>query len=118
MIPDMKTIITAITAIVTVFPMAAQDSFYYFQGGKVTLSQDNSRMVSLSSKRTVPRFPSGITVSRDVQDNALSILVLDKSPSASLATIRRQLAISSPDLAVLPCYKDADGLELAPTGYI
>lgn len=113
-----KTIITAIAALITVFSMAAQSSFYYFQGGKVTLSQDNSKMVTLSPKGTSPRFPSGITVSRNVQDNALNILVLDKSTSTPLSTIKRQLSMTNPSLVVLPCYKDANGMELAPTGYV
>lgn len=113
-----KTIITAIVALIAIFSMAAQNSFYYSQGRKVTLSQDNSKVVSLSPKGMLPRFPSGITVSRNVQDNALNILVLEKSSSASLSTIRRQLSISNPKLAVIPCYKDANGMELAPTGYI
>ena len=113
-----KTIITAIAALIAIFSMGAQNSFYYSQGRKVTLSQDNSKIVSLSPKGMLPRFPSGITVSRNVQDNALNILVLEKSPSASLPTIRRQLSISNPKLAVIPCYKDANGMELAPTGYI
>ena len=69
-----KTIITAIAALIAIFSMAAQNSFYYSQGRKVTLSQDNSKIVSLSPKGMLPRFPSGITVSRNVQDNALNIL--------------------------------------------
>ena len=36
-----KTIITAITALIAIFSMAAQNSFYYFQGGKVTLIRYN-----------------------------------------------------------------------------
>lgn len=98
--------------------ISAQDSYYYYHGTKVPLSEDATKIVSIAPKtENISLSPSdGFTLVNTISDMRSLIKVYEL---ASFATIKRAIAaISSVSVSIQPCYKSEGGNELVPNGYI
>ncbi len=111
-----------ITFMVAVFclasSMSAQDSYYYYQGAKMPLSEDATRIVSIApSTVNIQLTPSnGFTLVNTISDSRSLIKVYEL---ASPITVKRAIATnSSSSVNVQPCYKSENGDDLIPNGYI
>lgn len=98
--------------------MSAQDSYYYYHGTKMPLSEDATQIVSIAPKtENVSLSPSnGFTLVKTISDTRSLIKVYELSSST---TIKRAIAANtSASVNIQPCYKSKCGNELIPNGYI
>lgn len=99
----------------------AVDSFYYGCFGKVTLHEDPTRVVMLSPKSASSKGISkiqGLHEVKKLDDPYSDVRIYGKDAASDLWSLRRSVSVSSSMADMLPCYKDGNGLELAPSGYI
>lgn len=97
---------------------SAQDSYYYYHGTKITLSEDVTKIVSIAPKTTTISLSSsnGFTLVDTISDTRSIIQVYELTSSTS---IKHAIAAnSSPLVNILPCYKSEHGNGLIPNGYI
>ncbi len=114
----MKKFIAYIAAFCLSFSISAQDSYYYYHGSKMPLSEDATKIVSIAPKSgNVYLSPSnGVKLVSTISDTRSLIKVYEL---ASSTTIKRIIAAnSSATVIIQPCYKSGNGNELIPNGYI
>ncbi len=115
----MKKFITFMVAVFCLsLSMSAQDSYYYYHGTKMPLSEDATQIVSIAPKtENVSLSPSnGFTLVKIISDTRSLIKVYELSSST---TIKRAIAANtSTSVNIQPCYKSESGNELIPNGYI
>lgn len=113
-----KFIIFMVVAFCLSLSISAQDSYYYYHGTKMPLSEDETQIVSIAPKtENVSLSPSnGFTLVKTISDTRSLIKVYELSSST---TIKRAIvANSSASVNIQPCYKTESGNELIPNGYI
>ncbi len=98
--------------------ISAQDSYYYYHGTKMPLSEDATQIVSIAPKtENVTLSPSnGFTLVKTISDSRSLIKVYELSSSTTIK--RAIMANSSAAVNIQPCYKTECGNELIPNGYI
>lgn len=115
----MKKIITFLLAAVCLcLSLSAQDNYYYYHGSKIFLNEEDSKVVSITSKagNVTMTSPVGMTL-LDTIDDSRSLIRVYSLPSSS--NVKRLIsANSSKSLSIMPCYTAEDGCELIPNGYI
>lgn len=115
----MKKLITFMAAVFCLTSsMSAQDSYYYYHGEKMPLSEDATKIVSIAPKGgNISLSPSnGFTFVNTISDTRSLIKVYELTSSTS---VKRAIAAnSSSSVNIQPCYKSEDGNELIPNGYI
>ncbi|MDE6115635.1 MAG: S8 family serine peptidase [Muribaculum sp.] len=98
--------------------ISAQDSFYYYHGTKMPLSEDATKIVSIGPKTENVSLSqsNGFTLVKTISDTRSLIKVYELSSST---TIKRAIATNpSASVNIQPCYKSVSGNELIPNGYI
>ncbi|MDE6342795.1 MAG: S8 family serine peptidase [Muribaculaceae bacterium] len=111
-----------ITFIVAIFGMSlsisAQDSFYYYQGKEVPLSEDATRIVLIAPKTEDISLSSsrGVTLVKTISDTSSLIKVYEVSSSSTIKHAIAEYLYAS--VTIMPCYKSISGNELIPNGYI
>lgn len=115
----MKRLITSmVAAFCLTSSMSAQDSYYYYHGEKMPLSENATKIVSIAPRtENIPLSPSnGFTLVNTISDSRSLIKVYELTSSTS---VKRAIAAnSSSSVNIQPCYKSEDGNELIPNGYI
>lgn len=115
----MKKFITfMIVAFCLSLSISAQDSYYYYHGAKMLLSEDGSQIVTIAAKtENVSLSPAnGFTLVKTISDSRGLIRVYELSSST---TIKHAIAAnSSASVNIQPCYKTESGKDLIPNGYI
>lgn len=115
----MKRFITSMVAsLCLASSMSAQDSYYYYHGEKMPLSEDATKIVSIAtSSENIPLSPSNeFTLINTISDSRSLIKVYEL---ASSTTVKRAIATnSSSSVNLQACYKSENGNDLIPNGYI
>lgn len=100
--------------------VAADDGFYYYRGSQLPLTVDETHVVVSRPGGDAP-LPSSLPLLvpvDTVRDSRSAICVYQLAPTATIASVRAAAGRVAPGMAVWPCYTQADGAMLAPTGYI
>jgi subtilisin family serine protease len=98
--------------------MSAHDTYYYYHGSKILLSEDTTKIVSIAPRtENISLSPSNeLTLVNTISDTISLIKVYEL---ASTTTIKRAIAANtSSSVNIQPCYKSENGNELIPNGYI
>lgn len=95
----------------------AQDSYYYYHGTQMPLSEDSTKFVSISPKsENASISPNGFTLIDTISDTHSLIQVYELAPSTSIKSVIAANASSL--ISIQPCYISEHGSELIPNGYI
>jgi len=99
--------------------VSAQDSYYYYDSGKVPLTEHSSKMVAIMPKGSsiALQSVSGLILVDTISDSNSLITVYELNSTTTPARAKA-LASSSTSVNLQSCYKAADGTELIPDGYI
>ena len=96
------------------FGAFAKDTFYYSGDEKIKLQEiAGKEVVIFPAATTQIAKMAGFSGGREIKDDRLAISVVSES-TASLKTIKHM----SVPVRMEKCYRDSQGLELIPTGYI
>ncbi|MDE5807331.1 MAG: hypothetical protein K2H76_04385, partial [Muribaculaceae bacterium] len=96
------------------FGAFAKDTFYYSGDEKIKLQEiEGKEVVIFPAATTQIAKMAGFSGGREIKDDRLAISVVSES-NASLKTIKHM----SVPVRMEKCYRDSQGLELTPTGYI
>lgn len=115
----MKRFITSMVAVFClVSSMSAQDSYYYYHGEKMPLSENATKIVSIAPRtENIPLSPSNwFTLVNTISDSRNLIKVYELNSSTSIK--RAITANSSSSVNIQLCYKSENGNDLIPNGYI
>lgn len=101
----------------TFFSISAQDNYYYYNGNKVILKKDSTKVVSITpiSDNVLLSLDDGYSLLNSVIDNRCNIKLYEIVHSQSESNIDESLLESA---QLQPCYSSVNGLELIPNGYI
>jgi len=114
-----KHILTTVCLLSLAVSTSAQDSYYYYDGGKIPLTEHDSKVVTMTAKEDNATLPltSGLTLTDTISDSQSLITVYELSSTTTPSRIKA-LAPLSAKVNVQSCYKTSDGTELIPDGYI
>lgn len=113
-----KLFIFIIAALCLTLSISAQDSYYYYHGTRMSLSEDTTRIVSIAPiTENITLSPSnGFTLVNTISDSRSLIKVYQL---ASSTTVKRAIAANPVSTVnIQPCYKTESGNGLIPNGYI
>lgn len=97
----------------------AQDSYYYFQGKRCSLSVNPHKVVIIAENGIAIPTISGIKSAKIVYDNLTQIRICELRSGVSASSLIRQISPSSKGkVKMLPTYHSHTGGELSPNGYI
>lgn len=95
----------------------AQDSYYYYNGSRMPLNTDTTKMVSITpiSGNVQLSSSDGFTLVNTITGKRSVMRVYEQDPSTKN---KAAVPVSSPSVSIQPCYQTTGGKELAPNGYI
>ena len=97
----------------------AQDAFYYFGTEKIPLTQVSCKVVvRMSLSENVPMLQSGMRVVNTISDSRQRLMVCETDAPNESARKTATVAFSDRGAVCMPCYTDAQGFELWPTGHV
>ena len=97
----------------------AQDTFYYFGTEKIPLTQVSGKVVvRMSLSENVPMLQSGMRVVNTISDSRQRLMVCETDAPNESARKTATVAFSDRGAVCMPCYTDAQGFELWPTGHV
>lgn len=100
----------------------ADNPYYYCQGKKIPLTEANDRMSVAITPSSQVSLPSGYSLVREIKDDSFRILVcgndVQNDFGSDAASFNARLKAVSPTAMVSPCYKNADGDNIAITPYL
>ena len=118
----MKAIIFILTLLAGCLSSVADNPYYYCQGNKIPLTEANDRMSVAITPSSQVSLPSGCSLVREIKDDSFRILVcgndVQNDSSSDAASFNARLKAVSPTAMVSPCYKNADGDNIAITPYL
>lgn len=108
-----KTITLLITILCAITYVFAQESYYYYGGEQVQLTEDSTKIVSIIPKSENVTIPpaSGLLLVNTVSDSRSIINVYEKTPSFTESSV---LFVSA---GLQKCFINSAGQELIPDGY-
>ena len=118
----MKAIIFILTLLAGCLSSVADNPYYYCQVNKIPLTEANDRMSVAITPSSQVSLPSGCSLVREIKDDSFRILVcgndVQNDSSSDAASFNARLKAVSPTAMVSPCYKNADGDNIAITPYL
>lgn len=100
--------------------LSAQDSFYYYNGTKIPLQTVESKIVKITTVNpdSSPSSLPGLKVVNNFSDELSKVTVYENTNSLDSSILRTINAETEKKATILPVYKNENGLELVPTGYL
>ena len=99
--------------------VSAQDAFYYFGTEKIPLTQAPGKIVVRTSlSENVPTVHGGMRVTNTISDSRQRLMVCETDAMNESVRKVAVAELSVHGAVCMPCYNDAQGLELWPTGYV
>lgn len=112
----MKKSIIIMASICLSVSISAKDNYYYYNGSKIPLIEDTTKIVLIAPKSDNVSTSNGLTLVKNISDESSQIKVYEL---ASSVTIKHVIAAGlSASSYIQPCYKSHHGEELIPNGYI
>ena len=99
--------------------VSAQDAFYYFGTEKIPLTQIPGKIVVRTSlSENAPTVYGGMCVTNMISDSRQRLMVCETDAMNESVRKAAIAELSVRGAVCMPCYNDAQGLELWPTGYV
>ena len=121
----MKKIINVLVVLIISIPMFAQTEYYYFKGQRIPLTV-NPKKVNVISMANGPQFapaanpnalPTGLEVEAVISGNHFNMCIIENKTLNSLH-FKNYINSIKNNYIVQPCYYNARGKELIPSGYV
>lgn len=97
----------------------AQNSFYYYRGTKLQLTENPQKIVIISKNNTSTESYAGLTLAKSINGTKNKIRVYETvSSTANAKQLKSAVQSASGNISVTSCYINEYGKELIPTGYI
>ena len=112
----MKKIIILLVLIFCFIPqMWSQNVYYYYNGNKEPLNENQTKFVSILPKTENVTLPasSGLMLTDTISDEYSFIRIYEADSSESINE-----SITTSLVTLQPCYKTEEGFDLIPNGYI
>lgn len=108
-----KVLMIAVMVLMLSIGMTAQNKYYYYNGSKIPLVEQNGKTVLISQGNTIARGYEN-NVIQTIDDKQFNIQVVERSSISTNMTKGKSFI----NCHIESCYKNMSGLELIPTGYI
>lgn len=115
-----KTIIFLLLALAMNIVVYAQDAFYYFNGKRIPLTENASKIVVISPLTDNAGISNGnLQFEKSISDSRSIIEVYKVKHSMTVQSVKFLATASKSDaVSILSCFITEGGKDLIPTGYI
>lgn len=115
-----KTIIFLLFALAVNIVAYAQDAFYYYDGKRIHLTENASKIVVISPLAGNASVNNcNLQFEKNISDSRSKIEVYKVKPSMTAQSVKSLATASKSDaVSIQSCFITEDGKELIPTGYI